>query len=344
MAAVGSRSPDRGSLHRSLPDQCVSGPEQPPQSALQEFLTSRRARITPDQTGLRGNRHLPHAAGSHVQLPAGTRALSRRLDRRARRKRLRRTTPLTGNGSWPSIRRPRRVSEWTTAALRSGRRSTRGAPMAAIAGGREAAQSANASCHGEPKRRDASGDCLSPSRSAHYPTGDGVRLLDKAEALLAYGKARSGEGAKQLMNRRAMVRRLDSISDRRLPVQLRHRSKAHGRWLYDQCTRRPPTAPTTTADTRTGSKCGRPIEANSTTAPGTAPDLVRRVRNSAHGLLEALDSKRARSGRDPLGSVPTRVRRSGLLHSRRPSRRRQATLRGSWKEPGVTDCFLEPRL
>ncbi len=118
-------------------------------------------------------------------------------------------------------------------------------------------------------------------------------LLDKAEALLGYGRSKSGEGAKQLMNRRVMVRRLDSIWDRRLPVQLRPRFKAHGRWLYDQMYAKIADGAYDYRQHKNGIKVWSPNRSklDYRTWDSYVPDLVRGVRNSAHGLLEALDRK-----------------------------------------------------
>jgi hypothetical protein len=53
-------------------------------------------------------------------------------------------------------------------------------------------------------------------------------LLDKAEALLGFGKDGSGKGFERLLRRRSMVQRLDEVWSR-LPLQLQPRFRAHTR-------------------------------------------------------------------------------------------------------------------
>ena len=117
-------------------------------------------------------------------------------------------------------------------------------------------------------------------------------LLDKAESLLGYGKRRSGDGMRRLLNRTEMVRRLDRIWDERLPLQLRSRFRRHTRRLYDQLYER---VKDEAYEYRLHGK-GIKVWARDTGSlrqrswDSYVPALVREVRNSSHGLLEALDS------------------------------------------------------
>lgn len=117
-------------------------------------------------------------------------------------------------------------------------------------------------------------------------------LLDKAEALLGYGARRSGRGAQRLLNRTEMLRRLDRIWEERLPLQLQGRFKRHGRRLFDRVYEGVRSEAYQYRVHRNGIK----VWADDTRTlrqwswDGYVPALVRAVRNSAHGLLEALDS------------------------------------------------------
>jgi hypothetical protein len=117
-------------------------------------------------------------------------------------------------------------------------------------------------------------------------------LLDKAESLLGYRKRRSGDGTKRLLNRTEMVRRLDRIWEERLPLQLQGRFKRHTRKLYDQFYER---VKAEAYEYRLHGK-GIKVWARDTQSlrqwswDAYVPALVREVRNSSHGLLEALDS------------------------------------------------------
>jgi hypothetical protein len=118
-------------------------------------------------------------------------------------------------------------------------------------------------------------------------------LLDKAEALLDFRKGRSGDGAKRLMQRREMLDRLDRIWNERLPVQVRLRFQQHSRELYDRV------YSGVQAEAYDHRVEGHGIKVWSQknnrldhwSWDGYVPALVRAVRNSAHGLLEALSSK-----------------------------------------------------
>jgi hypothetical protein len=123
-------------------------------------------------------------------------------------------------------------------------------------------------------------------------------LLDKAEALLGFGVSGSGQGFERLLRRASMLARLDEIWER-LPVQLRPRFRDHARALYDGMYEHvrehayshrlaggaikvgPPGGPLV----------GLPLE-------GYVPQLVRAVRNSAHGFIEVMTSDTAAMRRD----------------------------------------------
>jgi hypothetical protein len=117
-------------------------------------------------------------------------------------------------------------------------------------------------------------------------------LLDKAEALLGFGKRRSGAGAKRLLNRSEMIGRLDRIWDERLPLQLQSRFKAHSRELFDRLYEGIQAAAypyrVHGAGIKVWSRKTQTLQQWSW--DGYVPALVRQVRNSAHGLLEALDT------------------------------------------------------
>jgi hypothetical protein len=116
-------------------------------------------------------------------------------------------------------------------------------------------------------------------------------LLDKAESLLGYNRANSGQGFKRLLRRDEMVPRLDAIWNRRLPVQLRMRFSAHTRFLYDRVYDHVREHAYDFRATANGinvwsSSQGKLIEWQ---LDQFVPDLVRAVRNSAHGLMEVFN-------------------------------------------------------
>jgi len=117
-------------------------------------------------------------------------------------------------------------------------------------------------------------------------------LLDKAEAILGFGKRRSGDGAKRLLNRSEMVRRLDRIWDERLPLQLQSRFKAHSRELFDRVYQGVQDAAYPYRVHGEGIKvwAHKPQTLQQWSWDRYVPALIRQVRNSAHGLLEALDT------------------------------------------------------
>jgi hypothetical protein len=112
-------------------------------------------------------------------------------------------------------------------------------------------------------------------------------LLDKAEALLGYGRRGSGAGFKRLLRRSPMLARLDEAWEQ-LPLRLRPRFRAHGSALYSLVYehvyehtltyRRTPSA-VKVWNERANRLVGRPLD-------NYVPDIVRAVRNSSHGFLE----------------------------------------------------------
>src|SRR5207237_379344 len=112
-------------------------------------------------------------------------------------------------------------------------------------------------------------------------------LLDKAEALLGYGRRGSGAGFKRLLRRSGMLPRLDETWER-LPLRLRARFQAHGRELFEVVYthiyehtleyRRTP-ASIKVWNEEAGRLVARPLD-------NYVPDIVRAIRNSSHGFLE----------------------------------------------------------
>jgi hypothetical protein len=115
-------------------------------------------------------------------------------------------------------------------------------------------------------------------------------LLDKAEALLGFGVSGSGQGFERLLRRVSMVKRLDEVWQR-LPLQLQPRFRTHTRALYDgmyEHVREHSYAHRLTGAAIKvgppgGPLVGLPLE-------GYIPQLVRAVRNSAHGFIDVLTS------------------------------------------------------
>lgn len=114
-------------------------------------------------------------------------------------------------------------------------------------------------------------------------------LLDKAEALLGYGKAGSGKGFERLLRRRGMIDRLDQAWEL-LPMRLRPRFRQHTRALFDStyedirtetlAYRLSPRAVRVAKD-EAGKLVAKPMESY-------VPELVRAVRNSSHGFMDLL--------------------------------------------------------
>jgi hypothetical protein len=123
-------------------------------------------------------------------------------------------------------------------------------------------------------------------------------LLDKIEALLGFGKERSGKGFERLLRRQSMVERLDEVWAR-LPLQLQPRFRAHAQRLYDEIyehAREHAHAHRVTAG-------GVRLLSEEGTLEGVSlesyvPQLVRAIRNSAHGFIDVLTSEKRQMRRD----------------------------------------------
>lgn len=123
-------------------------------------------------------------------------------------------------------------------------------------------------------------------------------LLDKAEALLGFGISGSGQGFERLLRRASMIARLDEVWGR-LPLQLQPRFRAHTRALYDgmyEHVREHAYAHRLAGGAVKvgppgGTLVGLPLE-------GYVPQLVRAVRNSAHGFIEVMTSDAPAMRRD----------------------------------------------
>jgi hypothetical protein len=141
------------------------------------------------------------------------------------------------------------------------------------------------------------GDALAIASSPQGPAIARVEtafdLLDKAESLLGFTqkKNKSGKGAKRLLNRSEMVKRLDHIWDERLPLQLRPRFKKHGKFLYDRVYDHIRQHAYDFRVAQNGIKLwsSDSNELVHWTWDAFVPALVRAVRNSAHGLMEVFD-------------------------------------------------------
>jgi hypothetical protein len=112
-------------------------------------------------------------------------------------------------------------------------------------------------------------------------------LLDKAEALLGFTTRRTGKGFERLLRRTSMLRRLDEVWEL-LPVQLRQRFRSHTRWLYDTLYDDIRAHAVKTRLTKNGVMVGPPGALVDRPMEMYVGELVRTVRNSAHGLLEQL--------------------------------------------------------
>jgi hypothetical protein len=115
-------------------------------------------------------------------------------------------------------------------------------------------------------------------------------LLDKAEALLGFGIHGSGQGFERLLRRASMVARLDEVWQR-LPLQLQPRFRRHTRALYDgmyEHVRQHAYPHRTTAGAIKVGPPGAPLKGLS--LESYVPQLVRAVRNSAHGFIEVMTS------------------------------------------------------
>lgn len=112
-------------------------------------------------------------------------------------------------------------------------------------------------------------------------------LLDKAETLLGFKTRKTGKGFERLLRRSSMVKRLDEVWER-LPVQLRQRFRRHGEWLYTSIYDDISAHTIKMRLTAKGVRVGPPGHLVSRPMKMYVPELVRAVRNSAHGLIEQL--------------------------------------------------------
>lgn len=90
-----------------------------------------------------------------------------------------------------------------------------------------------------------------------------------------------------------MLRRLDEVWER-LPLQLRGRFRAHARWLYGSIYDEIKAEAVKTRLTKNGVLVGPPGALVERPLEMYVGELVRAVRNSAHGLLEQLTTSNDR--------------------------------------------------
>jgi hypothetical protein len=123
-------------------------------------------------------------------------------------------------------------------------------------------------------------------------------LLDKAETLLGFGIQGSGQGFERLLRRASLIARLDEVWQR-MPLQLQPRFRKHTRALYDgmyEHVRQHAYSHRTTAAAIKVGPPGGPL--NGLSLESYVPQLVRAVRNSAHGFIEVMTSDAAAMRRD----------------------------------------------
>jgi hypothetical protein len=129
-------------------------------------------------------------------------------------------------------------------------------------------------------------------------------LLDKLEVMLGYGTERSGKGFSRLLQKSTMVSNLAAVWQK-LPVQLRSRFDAYCEELYDTLYTevRAHAYPhrLTSRGVKVWSEEQNRLEERRD--DDYVPQLVRAVRNSAHGFIHVLtsDQKQARRDRAVLG-------------------------------------------
>jgi hypothetical protein len=118
-------------------------------------------------------------------------------------------------------------------------------------------------------------------------------FLDKAEALLGYGREGSGSGFERLLRRSETTRRFEEAWDVSLPLRLRRRFQGHVEALFASVHDEIHAHAVDFRRTRTGVKVGRAQDERLITRPLEmyVPELVRATRNSSHGLLEALTGR-----------------------------------------------------
>ncbi|MGB7160165.1 MAG: hypothetical protein WBD40_19010 [Tepidisphaeraceae bacterium] len=115
-------------------------------------------------------------------------------------------------------------------------------------------------------------------------------LLDKAEALIGYGRDRSGKGFEALLKRRYVVRRLNAAWET-MPPSLARRFRDHTKALFDTLYSRVRENSAPPRLTKNGIKLARrndPSRLDSWSMDDYVAALSRAVRNSSHGLLEML--------------------------------------------------------
>lgn len=115
-------------------------------------------------------------------------------------------------------------------------------------------------------------------------------FLDKAEALLGYGRDGSGTGFKRMLRRSEMTRRLDEAWQTSLPSRLRPRFERHVEALFASVHTEVHAHTLAFRRTASGVRVGRERNATLVNHPleTYVPDLVRATRNSSHGFLDAL--------------------------------------------------------
>lgn len=115
-------------------------------------------------------------------------------------------------------------------------------------------------------------------------------FLDKAEALLGYGRDGSGGGFERLLRRSEMRRQLDRAWQVSLPARLRTRFQRHADALFASVHAEVHDHALAFRRTQSGVKVGREQDARLFNRPleTYVPELVRATRNSSHGFLEAL--------------------------------------------------------
>ena len=115
-------------------------------------------------------------------------------------------------------------------------------------------------------------------------------FLDKAEALLGYGRAGSGGGFERLLRRSEMTRRLEQAWQVSLPLRMRLRFQRHVEALFASIHAEVHEHTLAFRRTTAGVNIGREQDDRLLNRPLEmyVPELVRATRNSSHGFLEAL--------------------------------------------------------
>jgi hypothetical protein len=118
-------------------------------------------------------------------------------------------------------------------------------------------------------------------------------LLDKAEALLGYGREGSGRGFERLLRRSEMTRRLEQAWQVSLPLGLRLRFQRHVEALFESVHAEIHEHALDFRRTRAAVEVGREQDDQLINRPleTYVPELIRATRNSSHGFLEALTGR-----------------------------------------------------